>query len=176
MEFDLQPTCLKNEIVTLVPLKDSDFEALYSVASDPLIWEQHPNPNRYQREVFKKFFEGAVLSKGAFMVYDTQTKKLIGTSRFYEYDEITKTIAIGYTFISRECWGKNHNRALKTIMLNYAFQYVTRALFYIGSNNIRSQKAIGKLGAIKIDEKPIEYYSEAQKLNFVYEIKKKKDT
>ncbi|MDX2173509.1 MAG: GNAT family N-acetyltransferase [Bacteroidota bacterium] len=176
MAFELQPVHLKNDIVTLVPILPTDFEDLYAVASDPLIWEQHPNPNRYQREVFEKFFEGAILSKGAFMVYDTQTQKLIGTSRFYEYDENANTVAIGYTFIARECWGKNHNRALKTIMLNHAFKYVNSVLFYIGSNNIRSQKAICKLGAVKIDEKPIEYYSETQKLNFVYEIKKHKNT
>jgi RimJ/RimL family protein N-acetyltransferase len=172
MNFDLQPLTLKNDIVKLVPMLPTDFEALYSVASDPLIWEQHPNKDRYKREVFEKFFEGAMLSKGAFMVYDSQNQKLIGSSRFYEYDEPANNIAIGYTFIAREYWGTNHNRALKTIMLNYAFQFVNSVLFYIGANNIRSQKAIGKLGAIKIDEKAIEYYSETQKLNFVYQINK----
>lgn len=172
MEFDLQPTTLKNDLVTLVPMLPADFESLYSIASDPLIWEQHPNKDRYKREVFEKFFEGAILSKGAFMVYDTQTQKLIGTSRFYEYNNVANNVAIGYTFITREYWGTNRNSALKSIMLNHAFQFVNTVLFYIGSNNIRSQKAIAKLGAVKIDEKAIEYYSETQKLNFVYQINK----
>lgn len=170
--MDLQPVTLKNEIVTLTPLTSNDFEALFSVASDPLIWEQHPNPNRYKREVFEKFFEGAMLSKGAFKVYDTKTKEIIGSSRYYELNLEAKNVAIGYTFISRKYWGKGANTALKSIMLNYGFQHVDSVLFYIGSNNIRSQKAIRKLGAVKIGEKPIEYYSEEQKLNFVFEIKK----
>jgi len=172
MDFDLQPTHLKNDCIVLEPLKPKDFEALYAVASDPLIWEQHPNKNRYQRDVFEKFFEGAVLSVGAFMIYDAKSKVLIGSSRYYEYDAEKNSVAIGYTFISRECWGKSYNKAIKTIMLNYAFQHVDSVLFYIGCNNLRSQKAIAKLGAVKIGEQQIEYYSEEQKLNFVFKIKK----
>lgn len=172
MIFDTQPTTLKNEIITLVPMATNDFEALYSVASNPLIWEQHPNKNRYQRDVFEKFFEGAILSKGAFMVYDTKKNVLIGSSRFYEYDETNNTIAIGYTFLAKEYWGTGHNGALKSIMLNYVFQFVNSVLFYVGSNNIRSQKAVAKLGATKIREQEIAYFSEEQKLNFVYELNK----
>lgn len=172
MIFDIQPTTLKNEIIKMVPMATNNFEALYSVASNPLIWEQHPNKNRYQRDVFEKFFEGAILSKGAFMVYDTKTNVLIGSSRFYEYDETNNTIAIGYTFLAKEYWGTGHNGALKSIMLNYVFQFVNSVLFYVGSNNIRSQKAVAKLGATKIREQEIAYFSEEQKLNFVYELNK----
>ncbi len=69
MENFLQPT-LENEEVKLVPLQEIDFEMLYEVASDPKVWEMHPNKNRYEREVFKKFFEGAILSCGAFLIFD----------------------------------------------------------------------------------------------------------
>ena len=172
MEFDLQPTYLKNDSIFLQPLNPNDFEALFKVASDPLIWEQHPNKNRYQREVFEVFFEGAILSKGAFMVYDTNTKALIGSSRFYDYNKAENCITIGYTFIAKAYWGKLCNKALKGIMLNYAFKHVNTVLFYIGSNNIRSQKAIQKIGAIKIQEQNVTYFGEEEKLNFVYQINK----
>ena len=88
-EMELQPT-LENELVKLIPLKKDDFEQLYQVASDPLIWEQHPNKNRYQREVFEKFFEDAIKSKGAFLVIDNKTEEVIGSSRYYDYDEDKK--------------------------------------------------------------------------------------
>ncbi len=172
MEFDLQPTYLKNDSIFLQPLHANDFEALYKVASDPLIWEQHPNKNRYQREVFEVFFEGAILSKGAFMVYYINNKALIGSSRFYDYNKAKNSVTIGYTFIARAYWGKWYNKALKGIMLNYAFKHVNTVLFYIGSNNIRSQKAIQKIGAVKIKEQNVTYFGEEEKLNFVYEIKK----
>lgn len=66
MVFNIQPSHLQNELIALFPLKEEDFEDLYFVASDPLVWEQHPNKLRYQREVFQNFFKGALLSQGAF--------------------------------------------------------------------------------------------------------------
>jgi RimJ/RimL family protein N-acetyltransferase len=170
MNFEFQPY-LENELISITPLQLSDFETLYLVASDPLIWEQHPNRNRYQRDVFLTFFEGAIESKGAFLVRDLKTNKIIGSSRFYELED-AGSVAIGYTFIAREYWGRNYNRALKTLMINHAFKYVNMVVFHIGATNMRSQKAIEKLGAKKIAEVEMAYYGETNKLNFIYAITK----
>lgn len=169
--FNLQPT-LENEFVKIQPLKETDFGALYAVASDPLIWEQHPNRDRYKREVFENFFKGAIESKGAFLVFDKRTNKVIGSSRYYELDLEKSAVAIGYTFFAKDHWGSTYNPALKKLMLHHAFQFVDSVLFHIGALNIRSQKAIERLGAQKISEIEIEYYGEPSKLNFLYEIKK----
>jgi len=163
MSFELQ-TNLENDIVSIQPLKKNDFETLYTIASDPLIWEQHPNKNRYQRKVFETFFQGALESKGAFLVFDIKTNEPIGSSRFYDFNKETKTIAIGYTFIARKYWGRYYNHALKALMLEHAFKFVNTVIFHIGAVNIRSQKAIEKLGAKKIGEE--------EKLNFIYQINK----
>lgn len=168
----LQPS-LEHELVKLKPLLPNDFDALYQVAADPLIWEQHPNKNRYQKEVFQTFFKGAIDSNGAFLIYDAQTGDPIGTSRFYDLDIENKSILIGYTFLSRSYWGKAYNKAVKKLMLEYAFTFVEKVIFHIGSNNIRSQKAIEKLGAIKIGEEGIAYYGEQKNMNFIYKIEKK---
>jgi RimJ/RimL family protein N-acetyltransferase len=169
--FNLQPT-LQNEFVKIQPLQQSDFETLYSIASDPLIWEQHPNPDRYKRPVFETFFKGAMESGAAFLVFDLQSGKAIGSSRYYDIDPIKKSVAIGYTFLARDHWGSVFNRALKTVMLNHAFTYFDNVILHIGANNIRSQKATEKLGAKKIAEIEMEYYGEANRLNFVYQIEK----
>jgi RimJ/RimL family protein N-acetyltransferase len=171
MTFDFQPH-LKNEIVTLRPLQKEDFELLYAVAADPLIWEQHPNKERYKREVFENFFEGAVKSKGAFVIFDSQTQKAIGSTRFYDLNYEKKEVIIGYTFLAKEYWGSHYNQAAKKLLINHAFQYVDYIIFHIGAQNIRSQKAIGKLGALKIDEISVAYYGEPEKRNFVYQIDK----
>jgi RimJ/RimL family protein N-acetyltransferase len=131
-----------------IPLQETDFSALYIVASDPLVWEQHPNKLRYQKDVFQNYFEGAMLSKGAFLIRDCKTNEIVGCSRFYDYNENENSILIGYTFIGRNFWGKGYNKALKKLMLDYAFQFVNTVILYIGENNIRSQKAIQKIGAI----------------------------
>jgi len=173
MHFDLQPI-LENDLIQIVPLKEADFEALFAVASDPLIWEQHPNKDRYQREVFQNFFKGAIESKGAFIVYEKGTGKIVGSSRYYDFDEEKSEVAVGYTFIAREFWGKGHNRALKTLMLDYAFQFVEKVILHIGATNFRSQKATEKLGAVKVCELEVAYYGEPVKLNFVYQVDKAK--
>jgi len=171
MNFNLQPT-LSNNLISILPLKADDFEKLYAVASDPLIWEQHPNKDRYKREVFEVFFKGAIESKGAFIVFDNATGDVVGSSRFYELDEESSTVVIGYTFIARNFWGKGYNAALKKLMIDYAFQSVDKVIFHIGATNFRSQKAIEKLGGQKISELEVAYYGEPVKWNFVYEINK----
>lgn len=169
--FNLQPT-LENELIRIVPLQEDDFERLYAIASDPLIWEQHPNKDRYKREVFENFFKGAMESRGAFIVYDRKTGKPIGSSRYYEADEAKGTIAIGYTFLTRDHWGGLYNPALKHLMMEHAFQQFDVVVYHIGAHNIRSQKAMERIGGKKTGELEIAYYGEPHKLNVVYEIRK----
>jgi N-acetyltransferase len=172
MIFNTQPI-LENEKVILYPLEEKDFEALYAVASDPEIWRQHPNQDRWKREVFQVFFDGAMQSKGAFKVVDKATGNIIGSTRVYNYDEQDNSIFIGYTFYATSCWGRGINQSVKAIMLDYVFQFVSKVYFHIGANNIRSQIAIGRIGAEKIAEEEVTYFGEAPRLNFVYEISKK---
>jgi len=171
MSIDIQPV-LENEKVILYPLQEEDFDALYAVASDPKIWEQHPNKDRWKKDVFKTFFDGAMQSKGAFKIVDKATNKIIGSTRIYDYNEQENSILIGYTFYAVAYWSKGINQSVKTIMLAYLFQFVAKVYFHIGANNIRSQIAIGRLGAEKIAEQEVAYFGEATKLNFVYEITK----
>jgi RimJ/RimL family protein N-acetyltransferase len=168
----LQPILVSENIV-LEPLQSSDFEALFTVASDPLIWEQHPNKERYKREVFEVFFEGAITSKGAFKILDKNDKAVMGSTRFYDYNETDQSIFIGYTFYGRKYWGSKCNPEVKRLMLNYAFQYIEKVFFHVGGSNIRSQKAMEKLGAIKVREIEVAYHGEPEKLNFEYSIDKK---
>ncbi len=167
MEFDLQPS-LENDLIKIQPLMPEDFDLLFEVASDPHVWEQHPNKDRYKREVFQNFFKGAIESKGAFLVFDNKSDKPIGSSRYYGFDSEKKTVSIGYTFLAKEHWGTTYNRALKTLMLDHAFRFVNEVTFHIGAVNIRSQKAIEKLGARKTGEADIEYYGEGKNKNFIY--------
>lgn len=171
MTFDLQPR-IANRWIKLEPLEPGDFEALHAIASDPLIWEQHPNPNRHQRDVFATYFKGAIESGGAFRVIDHASGALIGSSRFYDLDLVQGVVAIGYTFITRDHWGGRYNRALKTLMLEHAFKYLERVIFHVGVNNGRSRKAMEKLGAVHIGEAAMSYYGEPALQNVVYQIER----
>lgn len=171
-QFSLQPL-LSNETASLVPLKEEDFERLYAVASDPDIWKIHPNKNRYERTIFKTFFEGAMKSGGAFLIFSLPSNQLAGSTRFYDYNETDNSIFIGYTFYATAFWGSGLNRSVKALMLNYIFQFVDTVYFHIGAQNYRSQKAIEKIGAVKIKEETVAYHGEPDRLNFVYKIEKK---
>jgi RimJ/RimL family protein N-acetyltransferase len=146
---NLQPH-LHGQLVRLRPLQPDDFEALYSVASDPLIWELHPERYRYRRDVFLKFFAAAIDSKGALIILDSKDGKVLGSSRYSGFDLANERIEIGYTFFARDCWGKGFNTEAKLLMLKHAFQYVSEVRFFVGDGNIRSQRALEKLGATVI--------------------------
>lgn len=163
---------LENENVKLVPLNPNDFEELFSVASDQKIWEQHPNKDRYQREVFEKFFQGAMESKGAFKIMDKSSNEVAGSTRFYDYNPKENSIFIVYTFYATKFWGSKLNPQVKKLMLDYIFQFVDKVNFHVGKDNIRSQKAMEKLGAKKVDEVNVAYFGEPEKLNVVFEIDK----
>jgi RimJ/RimL family protein N-acetyltransferase len=171
MNFSIQQI-LENQRVKLVPLTAADFDELYQVASDEEVWAQHPNKDRWKKEVFQNFFEGAVGSKGAFRIIDKTTGETVGSTRFYDYHEADNSIMIGYTFYATRCWGTGLNPAVKKMMMDYAFGYVDKIFFHVGAVNLRSQIAMERLGAKKIAEESVAYYGEAPKLNFVYEIKK----
>lgn len=144
-----QPT-LANELLLLRPLSDGDFEDLYMVAADPLLWEQHPAKDRCQRSVFELFFKDAMASGGALAVIDKKGGQIIGSTRFHLVKESKNAIEIGWTFLAREYWGGVFNRSMKQLMIDWAFQFVTDVLFYIDENNIRSQKAVEKIGGERV--------------------------
>lgn len=152
MPFDLQPK-LKGKLVELRPLRAGDYQELYAVAADPLIWEQHPAGDRYREDVFRAFFRDAMNSGGALIAIDSGDGKIIGSSRFYGYDEERGEIEIGWTFLARSHWGGTYNREIKHLMLEHAFKYVNSVIFLIGRQNLRSRRAIEKIGGAYVGER-----------------------
>ena len=144
--MDLQPH-LENNLVTIRPLQIHDKEALYQVAKDPLIWEQHPVWDRYKREKFEHFFGDSLASKGALIVEEKKTREIIGSSRYKRIEHAPHAIEIGWSFLARAFWGGKYNQAVKMPMVEHAFRQVDEVIFYIHESNIRSQKAVEKLGA-----------------------------
>ena len=171
MSFDLQPH-LKGELIELRPLTAEDWEDLFAVASDPLIWEQHPENDRYKEEVFKIFFKDALESGGAFVVTDTKDKQIIGSTRFHGYDPEKSEIEIGWTFLARKYWGGRYNREMKQLMLTHAFMFVESVMFFVGEDNIRSRIATEKIGAVESGTAERVYGNRPAALNIRYVIKK----
>jgi RimJ/RimL family protein N-acetyltransferase len=163
--FDAQPT-LCGELLEVRPLSRADFDALYEAASDPMIWEQHPEPDRYRENVFRGYFEEQLRSGGALVVIDRATRAVIGLSRYHGYDDERSEVEIGWTFLARSHWGGTYNRELKSLMLAHAFRFVRSVVFLVGPENIRSQRAVEKLGAVRTGSRADAYGRES----FVYRI------
>jgi N-acetyltransferase len=150
--FDLQPT-LKGERVTLRPMRAEDFDALFQAASDPLIWEQHPERDRYTEPKFRRYFQGGLDSGGALVVIDSETGRVIGSSRYCGYKPDESEIEIGWTFLERAHWGGPTNAEMKRLMLEHAFRFVDHVVFLIGEDNARSRRAVEKIGGERIENR-----------------------
>jgi RimJ/RimL family protein N-acetyltransferase len=165
VEFELQPTLCGN-LITLRPLTADDWDALSAAASDPLIWEQHPEPDRHRPEVFRRFFDGAIASRGAFAILDRATDRVIGSSRYCNLKPAEREVEIGWTFLERRYWGGAYNGQLKALMLDHAFRFVDRVVFVVGIDNLRSQKALAKIGATFLRHAPARDGEAATKVVF----------
>ena len=171
MAFDLQPH-LRGKLIELRPLRSEDWNDLFAVASDLRIWEQHPENDRYKEDVFRIFFKDALESGGAFVVVDREDRQIIGSTRFYGYNPEKSEIEIGWTFLARKLWGGRYNAEMKRLLLNHAFKFIESVVFFVGEDNVRSQKAMEKVGAIKVGIATRTYGNHPPARNVKYVIRK----
>jgi RimJ/RimL family protein N-acetyltransferase len=145
---NLLQQALTGQNLRLIPLEHEHWPALMQAASDPLIWTLHPEPERYKPDVFRPVFDGGLASGGAYLICDKYSGEVLGTSRYYDFDAGKREIAIGYTFLVRSRWGGTTNTELKHLMLAHAFSFADVVWFHVGENNLRSRRAVAKLGAV----------------------------
>ncbi len=168
---NLQPT-LEGPRLTVRPITVEDWPGLYAIASDPLVWEQHPATDRYQEEQFRAFFDDAIKCRSAFTFVDRDSGALIGSSRYHDYDAESSEIEIGWTFLGRDYWGGSYNKEVKKLMLEHAFTFVDTVLFWVGSDNMRSQKAVQKIGGVKRDGEFFRMHGDVKFDYVVFELRK----
>ena len=173
--FDFQPHLL-GDLVEIRPLRPEDWQSLFAIASDPLIWEQHPASDRYKEDVFRGFFHEALETGSAFVVIDRKSQTVIGSTRYFGLDVVNGEIEIGWTFLARSHWGGKYNAEMKHLMLDHAFKFVDRVIFLIGSTNTRSRKAIERIGAVLTDRREQRTLASGVVEHVVYEIRRRQAT
>lgn len=149
-ELDRQPV-LEGDLVVIRPLVREDWDALYAVASDPLIWELHPAKDRWQEPVFRKFFDEALACGGGLAIVDKASGAVIGSSRYDAHDPANDEVEIGWTFLARAYWGGTYNREIKRLMLDHIHRFVGTVVFIVGRDNLRSRGAMEKIGGTLIE-------------------------
>ncbi len=163
----LERKTLSNDLVKLIPMIKNDFEWVFAAASDPEIWAQHPDSNRYTPVGFTRYFQKLIDTDIPYLIIDSKTEQVIGATSFYHYDRNEKSIAIGYTFLAKEYWGGEYNQSVKNLMMDFAFEKLDKVIFHVASENTRSQKALEKINAVKESE-----FDENGSLKFTYAIYK----
>ena len=162
---------LQGTRILLRPLLETDWEPLFQAAADPLIWELHPAHDRYKETVFRDYFDQAMASALAYAFVDINNGSVIGSSRYHGFDPERSEVEIGWTFLSRAYWGGSYNAEIKHLMLSWAFQHVDTCIFWVGTTNWRSRRAMEKIGGqlregtFQRSESPLPYV--------IYEISKK---
>ena len=144
--FDLQPR-LVGDLLELRPLRADDWDRLFAAAADPMIWTLHPCQDRYQEEVFREYFREALESGGALVAVDRKSQKIVGSTRYFWPGPERSELEIGWTFLARSHWGGDYNAEMKRLMLAHAFTFVDRVIFLVGATNLRSRRALEKIGA-----------------------------
>jgi RimJ/RimL family protein N-acetyltransferase len=145
---NLQPTLVGTTVV-IRPLVEADREELFTVASDPLIWAQHPTKDRWTRSGFDLFFNQSLASGGALVIQErteTGPGRIIGSSRYHGYDPAASCVEIGWTFLARDHWGGQTNSEVKRLMLTHAHSFVDRVVLIVDNENARSRRAVEKIG------------------------------
>ncbi len=149
--FDPQPT-LMDDLLELRPLTLDDRDALADAASDPAVWAGHPNKDRYRTDVFQPYFASLLAMGGCLVIVDRLTRDVIGCSAFYTDTNAPSRLSIGFTFLTCAYWGGHTNRAIKRLMLEHIYAQSAEAWFHIAPDNLRSQTATAKLGAVLMHE------------------------
>ncbi|MEQ1509919.1 MAG: GNAT family N-acetyltransferase [Sphingopyxis sp.] len=150
-EPDFQPTLIGDTVI-LQPTVEEDWAEMFALASDPLIWELHPAHDRWQEGVFAKFFDDALASGGGLTIRDKASGAIIGASRYSTRWAGEGEVEIGWTFLSRAYWGGATNREVKALMLAHAHRWFATCLFMVGKDNLRSRRAMEKIGGVLRDD------------------------
>jgi RimJ/RimL family protein N-acetyltransferase len=97
---------------------------------------------------------------------DSKNGHIIGSSRFYGYDQEKSEIEIGWTFLARSHWGGIYNKEMKQLMLRHAFRFVNSVIFLVSPQNLRSLRAIERIGGVRVGSRP----DAGGRDSFVYQI------
>jgi len=149
---------LRGEYVYLETLKPEHMGILKSLAHDARLWEYTKTllindtfDEQFETYMQVAFDERASGGQHSFVIRQISDDAVIGMTRFYKIEPAHKRLSIGYTWYIPDVWGKVHNKECKFLLLQYAFEELKfqRVEFEVAHQNIRSQKAVKKIGGIE---------------------------
>lgn len=154
MKFHTNLT-LENQKVILLPLQAAHVKELAGLLSDPRVWELTWRRNNTEQAI-ELALESALVSREAgtelpFAIIDRTSGRVAGTTRLGDLDANNRNVEIGWTWMAPAFWGQGINQACKLLLLQYSFEElgVIRVQFSASGSNLRSQRALEKIGAVR---------------------------
>lgn len=147
-------TNLTGETVDLIPMTEGHYSELESIAKDKRIW-QHYVYDGSDSKRFRQIIDDASLQQEngrqfPFVIIYKPTNEIIGSTRFLDIDFKNKKLEIGSTWLHPDYWQTEVNPECKLLLLTFGFETLKalRIQLKTDENNIRSRKAIEKIGGV----------------------------
>jgi RimJ/RimL family protein N-acetyltransferase len=145
---------LENSRVKLIPFTKKYENELRKIIIDDdikymsIICKTNDDVRRYVERMVGKRQDNVLYP---FIIIDKQTHEVAGSTSFGHINPDNKRLEIGWTWYGRPFRGTGLNKACKYEMLKFAFETMQyrRVQLSADADNIRSQKAIMKLGATR---------------------------
>ena len=146
---------LENDKVVLLPFENQRNIELKEIIFDDEIWKymgmyvrNDPDFENYIQNTLKQKADGICYP---FLIIDKATNRVAGSTRYGYLNHSSQKCEIGWTWYGKAFQGTGLNKACKYELLSFGFEQIQfrRIQFSADFENIRSQKAIAKLGAVK---------------------------
>ena len=156
--MQINTTLLRGKHVYLEILQPHHVPALKELAKNPRIWEYTKTllindtyEQQFDKYIITAFDEKFMMGQVCFVIFESGTDRIIGMTRYYKLEPAHKRVSIGFTWYIPEVWGKVYNKECKLLLVQYAFETLAfqRVEFEVAHQNIRSQKAVEKIGGIR---------------------------
>jgi RimJ/RimL family protein N-acetyltransferase len=153
--MELTPVTLEGRHVRLVPLAVEHVPALWEVGNDPDIWRWTLNQPASEEDM-RRYVDAALAKRAAggglpFATLDAATGRVIGSTRYHNWEPPHPRVEIGYTWISRPWQRTPANTEAKYLMLGHAFETLRLARVELRTDamNARSRAAIARIGGVE---------------------------
>lgn len=148
------PVTLHGKNVDLLPLEEGLLNDLLAVASDKRIWEFYPGdwsvPEKFMKVYRASLSKRENGTEYPFVIFHKPSSSIIGSTRFLDINSYDRYMEIGGTWLKPEYWATEINFDCKLALLTYGFEILNANRIYLKTqhNNIRSRKAIEKIGGV----------------------------
>ena len=154
--MNIQPITLRGEFVRLEPLSEIYVPDLTFVSNDKSIWRymlygditDEAGMWRFVKDLLKRAEQGTDLP---FVVIHQGSNQPVGCTRYLNISRENKKLEIGGTWYGLEYQRTKVNTECKYLLLKHAFEDLgcIRVQLKTDMRNVRSQKAIERIGAVK---------------------------